>query len=211
MKHALAVLLILCIPMAMAQLPVGEEQIQPAVEVELDAVRADASIDQPATYTVTIRNTSPGTDNEDAPTNTITLVVAGTPQGWQSSLDQTVFELAPGQEATTTLTVGVSGSATVNTADITVEATISNGAPGPLEQTATGSDSVTIQRNDSTPREVAEAVEEYIWIIVVGGIGLYVLSIVLLVLLFRKRDANRDSDAVKKAEAPKKAAPKKKN
>lgn len=209
MKRAFVVLLLLAVPMVTAQLPVGEDQVQPTVEVELEAVRAEASLDTPATYTVTVRNTSPGTDNEDAPTNTITLTVEGTPSGWQSSLEQTVFDLAPGQEAETTLTVGVSGSATANRAQVTVEATISNGAPGPLEQTGMGSDSVTVQRNDSTTREVAEAVEDYIWIIVVGGIALYVLSTVLMVMLFRKRDRQHQEGNVKKAQAPKKDAGKK--
>lgn len=195
MRRILPLLLavLLLAPLGGAQLPVPLP-VEPSVEVVLDVDQSGASIDAPATYLVTVRNTSPSSSTGQDPAMDVSLEVSGAPDGWIASLERSNFQIASGQSETTTLTVSVGPSATEETVTITVEATIQFGSP-PLDQTATDSDSVDVQRDDTGRREAAEAFGDYLWPIVIGGIALYVVSTVLLVSLFRKRDKDRDSGA----------------
>lgn len=189
--------LLLLAPMSIAQGPLPGLPVQPSVEVFLDVDQAGASIDAPATYLVTVRNTSPGTDSGDDPPMDVTLEVSGAQQGWLASLERSNFQIPAGGSETTTLTVSVGPSATVRTVTITVEATIQAGAP-PFEQRATDSDQVDVSRDDSARRDATETFGDYLWVIVLGGIGLYIVSTLLLISLFRKRD--REGQRVKKDE-----------
>jgi hypothetical protein len=179
----LALTLLLLIPGGLAQ----PTPVDPIVGVSISAVDDGASLDTPAIYTVTITNDSPGTGSgQDQPMSIVLRVTSNTP-GWTASLQETAFQVAPGESATTTLTVAVTASADRDATTVSVTATITSGTP-PLQRTATASDSVEVLRDDSSRRVVTEAIGDYIWYIVGGGVLLYIVSSAIMVSIFRKKE-----------------------
>lgn len=170
-------------PSAMAQAPALP--VAPSVEVEITGT-GPVSLDAAATYSVVVRNTSPGTGTPLDPIQDVVLEVTGIPAGWNAAVSPSSFELQSGQDGTATLTVSVSGDAEATNADITITAFIEQGLQPPLQLEESGSDTVSVERVDSDARTAAETIKDYLPLAIGLSLLLFLLALLFLIMLFRR-------------------------
>lgn len=188
---ALAVLLLaatLVMP-ALAQTP----NPAPSVTVALEKTEGFVSVENAAEFKATVTNTgsSSGSDELDAQNaGDVTVTITGIPAGWTASASPASFRLAAQKPQAVTVQVSVSPDGAAQTAELTVTAVITTplnrldpilgNFPGGT-QTATGSDSMTVTRDDSITRDVLEAIGPWIYAILLLMVAAVLVAVAISV------------------------------
>ena len=158
--------LLLLLPLVQAQAPEG------ATVVVTPGAVTHASLDDPGSVTFTVSFDSPNPiDGQNA--RTIRVSTSGAPSGWTYALSESDLQLTSGGQATVTVQVAVSADAEAGEAQVNLLAQLVPQSPltqiptlGPiLDPAAQDQASATIERQDSTTREVIEAVGPWLYVI----------------------------------------------
>ncbi|MGB1586027.1 MAG: hypothetical protein ACPHID_03145 [Thermoplasmatota archaeon] len=163
---------------------------------------ASASLDEAGSAEFTVRFDSQNPiDAQQA--RSLRLSVSGAADGWTYQLDTTDLELTAGSESRVTVRVAVSGDAEAESSTVTLLAQLVpqglNAVPtvGPLlDPAAEGTGSVTVERDDSTTRQVLEVLGPWVYVIAAA------LIIAVIVLVKVMADARRTLVALETREGP---------
>lgn len=196
MRPSRAAVIALALALAvLAASPPGQAQqpsLSPSVSLTVDAAEGTVSVDDAASFTVTVTNTgqTTGTPLDEQNSGDVTLTVTGVPAGWTASLQPTSFRLAPGQSGTSTLQVSVAPEADGDAAQLVLTATIRSAfdrldpvlglIPGGT-QTGSATADVQVTRDDSVTRNVLEAIGPWIYGILLVMVAALLVAVAISV------------------------------
>ena len=210
MRATAFALTLLALASALAGPALAQPSPSPTVTVAFAEEDGKVSLDQGGVFTATVTS-GPGTgtplDAQNA--GEVTLAVTGAPDGWIVGVTPSSFDLAPGESKSVELQVSLQAGSSAGEADITLTATMSSAlegldpilGPGGATQTATGSDSIHLTRDDSATRRVLETVGPWIYALLLLLVAA-VLVAVAISLAARRSLVRLSSDTRELAIAP---------
>lgn len=183
----LLALLVVAAP-ASAQAP---PSAAPAVDISGATASGTVSVDQPATFTFTVKNNSPSPPGAEQQSKAdVTVAVEGVPAGWTVSVQPAAFELAPGATQAVAVQVQVAPDAAADAAAMEVTVVLVSPFEG-LEpvlgqvpgasQTATDSAPLAVQVQNSVTRDVMEALGPWIYVVLLLLIAAVVVAVAVTV------------------------------
>lgn len=158
------------LPSVAAQAP---PSASPSVEVVAEVSQGSVSLDEPKTFTVTVRNTSPAVPGlEGNMMADVAVSVTGAPEGWSVAIQPATFELPPGGEEQVDITVSITPEVGTGSTTLTVTADlyspleglepILGSVPG-ASQKATASTPLEVSVDNSLTRDVMEAIGPWVY------------------------------------------------
>jgi hypothetical protein len=185
----LAVLLA-TVPGVCAQAP---PSASPAVDITGKADRGTVTVDEPATFTFTVKNTSPSAPGaEDQSKADVAVTVEGVPEGWTVSVEPSSFELAPNAVQEVHVQVQVAPGTGDRTAALKVNALLVSPLEGlePIlgqvpggaaSQTASDSAPLALEVSDSVTRQVLETLGPWMYVILLLLVAAVLVAIGVVV------------------------------